>query len=209
VTGYFITGTGTGVGKTFVGCALARRATELGRKVFAFKPMETGCGDRGDDQEALAIAAGDWQRDELRGIYRHPLPAAPFVAARAVGETIDLDRILATAHAGAALGSLTIVEGAGGWRVPITATTDMSDLARRLELPVIIVAHATLGTINHTLLTIEAVERDRCRIAAVILSSRPDDDAAFAASNREEISRRWSGAITILDDDPRVLDALL
>lgn len=207
--GYFITGTGTGVGKTFVGCALARHATELGRKVFAFKPMETGCTDVGEDQQALALAAGDWQQGELRGVYRHPLPAAPFVAARAVGETIDLDRVLATAHIGAARASFTLVEGAGGWRVPITATTDMSDLARRLGLPVIIVAHASLGTINHTLLTIEAVERDGCAIAAVILSRRPDEDRAFTGSNRDEIARRWSGPVLLLDADPRVLDSLL
>ncbi|HET9620334.1 MAG TPA: dethiobiotin synthase [Kofleriaceae bacterium] len=106
--GYFVTGTDTNVGKTYVSTALARRGVARGHKVFAFKPMETGCtrdesGNYvGADQELLAEAAGNWQQAELRGLYRFALPAAPLVAASEVGAHIDLDLISATARTAAA-----------------------------------------------------------------------------------------------------------
>jgi dethiobiotin synthetase len=217
VTGYFVTGTDTNVGKTYVTCALARRARSLGHKVFAFKPIESGCalGPNGQylgaDQELLARAAGDWQQGRLRGLYRLAVPAAPLVAAAAAQTPIDLGLVVEVARAGASQAqvSLTLVEGAGGWRVPITASGDMSTLARDLGLPVVIVARAGLGTINHTLLTIEAIERDGLAVAGVVLSCRPDDDLAFAQSNRLEIIRRWAGLVLILGLEAEVLDGLL
>jgi len=197
--GFFVTGTDTGVGKTFVTAAIARRARSLGRKVFAFKPIETGCrGELGDDQAELCAAAGSWQEGELRGLYRLSRPVAPAVAAREAGIDIEIDRIAELARTPA---DLTLVEGAGGWRVPISATADISDLAVRLGLPVLVVARAGLGTINHSLLTVEA-----SNAAALILSVRPDDDLAFAHSNAEEIGRRWPGRIVVFQRDPSVLD---
>jgi dethiobiotin synthetase len=204
--GYFVTGTDTNVGKTYVTCALARRARELGHAVFAFKPVETGCarslaGYVGADQELLVEAAGGWQQGALRGVYRFALPAAPLVAAEAEQASIDLDLVVRTARdgAGQSHATLTLVEGAGGWRVPITAAADMGTLARILSLPVILVARATLGTINHTLLTIEAVERDGVPLVAVVLSRRPEDDRIAAESNRSQICRRWPGRVVLLD----------
>jgi dethiobiotin synthetase len=215
VRGYFVTGTDTNVGKTYVTCALARRAVALGHNVFAFKPLETGCvpGPDGNyvgaDQDLLVQAAGGWQQGSLRGVYRFPLPAAPYVAAEAAASRIDLPLVIQTAQQGANQrpAALTLVEGAGGWRVPITATADMSTLARDLGLPVIVVARASLGTINHTLLTIEAIERDGLPIAAVVLSRRPEDDDA--SSNRAEIFRRWPGLILVLGSDTAVLDEII
>jgi dethiobiotin synthetase len=216
VNGVFVTGTDTNVGKTYVGCALARRARARGRKVFAFKPIETGCtatarGYLGADQELLAAAAGDWQTGVLRGLYRFPLPAAPLVAAQQAGSAIDLELVERTVHDGAAQNgaSWTLVEGAGGWRVPITLDADMAALARRLQLPVLVVARAGLGTINHSLLTLEAIERDGLPVAALVLSRQETDDPAAAESNLAEIQRRWAGTILILSTDPLVLDRLL
>jgi len=209
---YFVTGTDTGVGKTVVWRALARgaREREHGGRVLAFKPIETGCpADSGEDQETLAKAAGDWQRGPLRGLYRFRQPAAPLVAATAEGRTIDTASIVETFRQSAEGTSLALVEGAGGWRVPITPTLDMGGLARALELPVIVVGRATLGTINHSLLTVEAVERDHCAVAALVLSQRPEDDPAFAASNANEIGRCWPGRIVVLSSDPSTLDDLL
>lgn len=216
MNGVFVTGTDTSVGKTHVACALARRALARGHRVFAFKPIETGCtasdgGFLGADQELLATAAGDWQTGALRGVYRFPLPAAPLVAAQQVGSAIDLDLIERTARDGAARSgaSWTLVEGAGGWRVPITPDADMAVLARGLRLPVLVVARAGLGTINHSLLTLEAVERDGLTVAGLVLSRRETDDPAAAESNRAQIQRRWAGRILILSSDPLVLDPLL
>ena len=220
MNGCFITGTDTNVGKTFVACALARRAVARGHKVFAFKPIETGClpsstdADAdliGADQELLAEAAGNWQTGPLRGIYRFPLPAAPLVAAEHAHSTIDLSLIERTARAATAdhRVSFSIIEGAGGWRVPITPAADMAGLSRRLGLPVIVVARAGLGTINHSLLTLEAIERDNLAVSGLVLSQRETDDPAAAESNRAQIHRRWPGLVLILAGDPTVLDVLL
>jgi len=202
VIGFFVTGTDTGVGKTWVTCALARQAVARGLKVFAFKPIETGCtmvDGRlvGADQELLAHAAGNWQRGSHRGVYRFAQPAAPLVAAAAENETIDMDWIDSVYKQGISEAQLVLVEGAGGWRVPITETMDIGGLAKRFGLPVIVVARAGLGTINHTLLTVEAIEKDGMTVHAVVLNALPDDDPAAAASNAEEIGRQWSGRVVL------------
>jgi dethiobiotin synthetase len=192
VTSVFITGTDTGVGKTFVACSLARAAVARGQRVFAFKPIETGCtqheSDRliGDDQLALCAAAGNWQQGSLRGIYSFERAAAPLVASP---QPIDLAHIADIYALGLASADHAIVEGAGGWRVPITNSADMSTLARALSLPIIIVGRAGLGTINHSVLTAEAVQRDGLSILAILLSVLPTDDLDLAQSNVDEIRR--------------------
>ncbi len=204
--GYFVTGTDTGVGKTFVTAMLARRATARGLTVFAFKPVETGCDTAngelvGADQVMLQEASGSKLPNWL---YRFREPVAPWVAARATGEVIELGRIQAVVDGVAC--DLVLVEGAGGWRVPITAEADMSTLANLLRLPVVLVARAGLGTINHSLLSIEAIERDGCELAAVILSCLPDDPIEHARSNAGEIGRRWPGKVVTTRDS---LESLL
>lgn len=213
MTGYFITGTDTGVGKTHVTEALARCARTLGKKVFAFKPVETGCELvdgrlAGSDMDALWKAAGSWQEGELRGVYRLRNPVAPLVAARAESLELDLERIHRVYEQGAQQADVSLVEGAGGWRVPITASADMAVLARQTGLPVVVVARATLGTINHSLLTLEAVERDGCSVAALVLSRRPEDHRDFALSNCEQIAAQWKGQILIYEGSDAVLRPL-
>jgi len=208
VIGWFVTGTDTGVGKTHVSTALARRARHLGARVFAFKPVETGCTGLGSDQRALVEAAGSWQRGEQCALYSFAQPVAPKVAAESEGVTLDLDRICSAVHSGSGTADFTIVEGAGGWRVPLTETQDIASLARALALPVLVVARAGLGTINHSLLTIEAAERDGCRVGALVLSVLPSDSEVLSQSNAVEIGRRWPGRIVLLQSDPAVLDSL-
>lgn len=202
--GYFVTGTDTGVGKTHVAQALVRCARLLGKKVFAFKPIETGCegidGELlGADQQALWQAAGKWQQGELRGAYKLRSPVAPLVAAEQEGLEIDFDRIARIFRDGASQADVAVIEGAGGWRVPLTPQHDMNELARRLGLPMVVVARATLGTINHSLLTVEAIERDGCSIAALVLSRRPEENSEFAQNNAHQIARRWSGKILVYE----------
>lgn len=197
--GFFVTGTDTGVGKTFVTCALARKARAVGQRVFAFKPIETGVtGEWGEDQTALAEASGDVRR----GTYRLRLAAAPRVAAEAEGVEIDFERIEAEFQLAASAAERILVEAAGGWRVPITREHDTSELARRMGLPVLVVARAGLGTINHTLLTVEAIARDGLQLAGVVLSLRPGEDAVFATRNAEEIFARCGAS------KPLILPAL-
>lgn len=199
--GLFVTGTDTGVGKTFISCELVRRARAAGHRVFAFKPLETGVtGEWGEDQLALAKASGS----NPRGTYRFPLPAAPLVAARAAGAQVDLGRIEIDLLAGVEGADRVLIEAAGGWRVPITDEHGTSELARRSGLPVLIVARAGLGTINHTLLTHEAVLRDGLRVAAIILSVRPDDDLAFARSNAEMIAAACGSTPFLFPDLPEL-----
>lgn len=213
MTGYFVTGTDTGVGKTHVTEALARCARVLGKKVFAFKPVETGCEHidgrlAGSDMELLCKAAGGWQQGDLRGVYRLRNPVAPLVAARAESVDIDLGRIDDVLREGSRQSDVTLVEGAGGWRVPITEAVDMGGLAKRIGLPVIVVARATLGTINHSLLTVQAVERDGCRVAALVLSRRPEENRDFAISNCEQISAQWRGRVLVYEGSDVVLRPL-
>ena len=214
--GYFITGTGTGVGKTYVTATLARHARGRGQRVFAFKPIETGCTREngqlvGLDQSLLCEASGGWQTDELRGVYRFEPGVAPAVAAREARIRVELQAIQSALLRGVRQSDLVLVEGAGGWRVPISDTEDMSDLARLCELPVIIVSHAGLGAINHTLLTIEAVEKTQ-PVSWVVLSQRSEDDPSLVQTNIEEIAKRWTARIVALDAGATrvtVLDRLL
>lgn len=208
--GYFITGTDTEVGKTYVTVALAARGRQLGRRVFAWKPIETGCAAEegrlvGTDQELIA---NDWQQGELRGLYRFLRPVAPFVAARGEG-AIEPQRIVEVFQRGTSNADLVLVEGAGGWRVPITEDLDIGGLAKMLGMPVIVVARGGLGTINHTLLTVEAVQRDQQIVAAVVLSRRPIDDPKFVEENADEIRRRFPGRVIAFGGDLPALDGLL
>ncbi len=207
---YFVTGTDTGVGKTFVTAALARRSVAAGKRVFAFKPIETGVvAGLGEDQTELVAASGGWQTGALCGVYQFKQPAAPSVAATSEARTIDLERIQSVYDQGASNAEVVLVEGAGGIRVPVTDTVDMAGLATLLNLPLIIVTRAGLGTINHTLLTIEAARHSKLKIAAVVMSRRPDDDRAFVASNATEIRRRWDGSLLVFSGEASELDALL
>ncbi|HVK88647.1 MAG TPA: dethiobiotin synthase [Kofleriaceae bacterium] len=214
MNGFFVTGTGTGVGKTFVTCALTRRAREWGQRVFAFKPIETGCvvgndGLVGEDQALLVDAAGNWQTGELGGVYRFRMPAAPLVAATSEGEIVDLERVSSVLARGARDADVVLMEGAGGWRVPVTDGVDMGGLARRSGLRLVVVARAGLGTINHSLLTIEAAERDGIGVEALVLSRRADDDDVLVSTNVEQIARLWPGRIITFSGRLADLDPLL
>jgi dethiobiotin synthetase len=137
------------------------------------------------------------------------MAAAPLVAARDEAREVDLELIEQVFEEGIARADLTLVEGAGGWRVPICAELDMGGLAGRLGLPVIIVARAGLGTLNHTLLTAEAVERDRQRLVVVVLSERPSEPEDLVSTNVEEIGIRLGVGVIRLRTDSKILDPLI
>jgi dethiobiotin synthetase len=170
--GLFVTGTDTGVGKTLVACTLARGLRARGLDVGVMKPVETGAGDEGPaDARALREAAGA-EEDPLELVcpFAFGLPAAPTVAAAAEGRTIGVETIRRAFATLAARHALVVVEGAGGLLVPVTEDANMANLARELSLPVLVVARASLGTINHTLLTLEAVRARALPVAGVVIS---------------------------------------
>lgn len=169
--GLFVTGTDTGVGKTVVACALVRGLRARGLDIGAMKPVETGVDERGPlDAQALRAAAGDADPLDLVCPQRFALPAAPTVAAAAEGRAVDLERIEAAFDELAGRHDRMLVEGAGGLLVPVDSRTDMADLARRLGLAALVCARASLGTINHTRLTLEVLASRGVPCAGVVVS---------------------------------------
>ncbi len=195
MNGLFITATDTGVGKTVVACGLARALVESGRPVGVFKPVETGVPTTlaaGPDALALQQAAGGGQPITTVCPSRFELAAAPWVAARAEGHDIQLPDLITTFHTISAQHDPVLVEGAGGWAVPLNATKTIGDLAAALELPVMIVARSGLGTINHTCLTVAAIQAANCNIVSILLNG-PFDPADQSANQNAETLRSLTG----------------
>jgi len=187
--GIFVTGTGTEVGKTVVAAVAANSLAASGRSVAVFKPAVTGLDEPGEaDHELLRRASGSSQSDEEIAPYRYGPPASPHLAAEMAGEQIDPARVLAGASAAAAGAEAFVCEGVGGLLVPLAPGYLVRDLAVELELPLAIAAAPSLGTINHTLLTIEAARAAGLRVAVVVLTPWPDSPSAIEESNRATIA---------------------
>ena len=194
--GWFVTGTDTGVGKTLVACSLARALRRRGTAVGVMKPIETGVGDDGPcDALALREAAGVDDPLETICPQRFALPAAPTVAAEAEDREVDLDAVRAAFAILAARHTAIIVEGAGGLLVPTAKDTSMADLARELGLPLIVVARSSLGTINHTRLTLEAAESRGLPIAGVVVSHADGPLSPPDAANLDALRRHLGGRL--------------
>src|ERR687891_1403911 len=154
--GVFVTGTDTGVGKSVLAAAICGALAGRGERVAAFKPAVTGLdedpGERGHDHELLASVANAGQSPEEVAPYRFGPPVSPHLAAELAGVRIEPAELVAAARAH----ELLVCEGVGGLLVPLTSGYLVRDLAIDLGLPVVIAARTGLGTINHTLLTVEA-----------------------------------------------------
>lgn len=173
--GIFITGTDTGVGKTFLTIGLLRALQNMGFNVCPMKPVETGCGTvngRLVPADALKLVCAIEADESLKLInpYRFKQPLAPAVAAELEGAVIRKQDIISAYKQLSKKYDITIVEGAGGIMVPVYRKYLFLDLIKDLNLPVIIVARPGLGTINHTLLTIEAARNKGLRILGVIIN---------------------------------------
>ncbi len=204
---FFVTGTDTGVGKTFVTCGLIWFLRDQGKKVAAMKPVETGCKEhRGallaEDASLLSDATSySGPIDDLCP-YRFRLPLSPEAAARADGVKIDLNRILDARKRRAEDADILFVEGAGGFLVPLADKLDTSDLIAKLKAKVILVAGSRIGCINHTLLTLEALERRGLSTAAVILNRIGAADDPSLETNLEDIRKRTK--VPVLGEIPRL-----
>jgi dethiobiotin synthetase len=188
--GVLVTGTGTEVGKTVVAAAIARSAAERGERVAVFKPAVSGLDEEGPpDHEVLRSAAGSDQSDDEVAPYRYGPPVSPHLAAELAREPIEPKRVLAAARAAAEGADLLVCEGVGGFLVPLTPDWLVRDFARELALPVVIAASPGLGTINHTLLTVESVRAAGLEVRAIALTPWPPEPNAMERSNRETIQR--------------------
>jgi dethiobiotin synthetase len=196
VRGLFVTGTDTGVGKTVLSAALAAAMARAGERVRAHKPVLTGLSepDHGwpPDHELLAAAA-DMRAEQVAPL-RYGPAASPQLAAELEQRRIDPAGLIAAARAAGERHTL-IVEGVGGLLVPFADGFCVRDLARQLALPVLIAARPGLGTINHTLLTLESARAAGLDVRAIVLTPWPERPAAIERSNRATIAR--AGAIEV------------
>ena len=168
--GVLITGTDTGVGKTRVACLLLEAIRGQGLRAIGMKPVAAGCtetpaGPINDDVEALIAASSFAAERKLVNPYCFTPPIAPHIAAREAGVTISIGRICAAFRQLSAQSDFVVVEGAGGFLVPLTAESDFGDLAHALDLPLLLVVGMRLGCLNHAFLTIEAIENRGLRMA--------------------------------------------
>ena len=184
--GLFITGTDTGVGKTLLAATLARYFSRRGLNVGVMKPCETGVADvrqPGEDARLLRWAAGSRDDDSLVAPYRFREPLAPSLAAEREQVIIDPVRISEALTVISAGKDLVLIEGAGGLMVPLRGGYLIADLVRDLGLPLLVVTRASLGTINHTLLTILAARSMELPLAGFMINRMPaHPDAAEEAA---------------------------
>ena len=181
--GLFVTGTDTGVGKTVVAGAIAAALRARGERVVAYKPAVTGFDEPPDgwptDDVLLEGAAG-----KAVIPYRYGPAVSPHLAAAMAGEEISVEALIAAAQ----VDGIVIAEGVGGLLVPLTKEFLVRDLAVALGLPLVIAARPGLGTINHTLLTLEAARSAGLTVAAVVMTPWPGEPTAMQLSNRQTIA---------------------
>jgi dethiobiotin synthetase len=187
--GVFVTGTDTEVGKSVVAAAACAVLAARGERVAAFKPVVTGLDDEpgefGRDHDLLASVASAGQSPEDVSPHRFGPPVSPHLAAELAGVTLEPAELVEAARAH----ELVVCEGVGGLLVPITPGYLVRDLAVDLHLPLVIAARPGLGTINHTLLTIEAARAGGLSVAGVVMTPWPDDPTPMQRSNRSTVER--------------------
>jgi dethiobiotin synthetase len=193
--GLFITGTDTGVGKTLVAAALVRLLRRQGRRVGVSKPVATGATlVQGrlvsEDSLKLAEAAGVEADEVTRWTFAEP--AAPPVAAKVAGQTLQLPDLIECIRDVGHDVDMLIVEGVGGLLCPITDRETVADLVDGLGLPLVIVARRSLGTLNHTLLTVEVAIQRGLAVAGVVISETTAPESLAEESNVEQLRRRLS-----------------
>jgi dethiobiotin synthetase len=214
----FITGTDTGVGKTFFACRLAALLRDLGYRVGVMKPAESGCAEHDGKllpEDAIRLKEASDSQDPLDKICPYQLrePLAPSIAAERQGIAINVDRLMDIYDEISSSHDVTLIEGAGGLMVPLLPSYTYADFARVLKLPAIVVAANRLGMINHLLLTLEHA---RCKGVSVLgyVLNRLESEASLAAeTNREALSTlsavRFAGELPYLenfqsDSNPRL-----
>ncbi|HEY1523327.1 MAG TPA: dethiobiotin synthase [Solirubrobacteraceae bacterium] len=209
--GLFVTGTDTGAGKTVVAAAIVAALRARGRTVRASKPVITGLDEPAGcwphDHELLARAAGS--RPEEVALVGYGPAVSPHLAAELASRPLDPAELVRDILAGGEEGELLIVEGAGGLLVPLAADYDMRALAQDLGLGVVIATRPTLGTINHTLLTLEAARAAGLEVVGVVMTPWRSDPSVMELSNRTSIAHRGEIEVSALPEIERPEPELL
>ena len=187
--GYFITGTDTGVGKTAVTLGLMQALQARGHTVAAMKPVASGCvsmpaGLRNDDALRLQQQASVELEYALINPYCFAPPIAPHIAAEQAGVRMDINEIYNKYNKIREISDCVLVEGAGGWQVPLNADENLADLAVALDLEVILVVAIRLGCLNHALLTAESITNSGCELAGWVANHLLPVSEAAAANVR-------------------------
>ncbi|MBU6327005.1 MAG: dethiobiotin synthase [Verrucomicrobia bacterium] len=180
---FFISGTDTGVGKTHVARILLETLRANGIDAVGYKPIV--CGDR-DDARILSLASGDVPIEQVNPVWLKT-PAAPWVAAQLENRVIDFASLIEGYETLAAQHETVIVEGIGGWEVPITADYSTADFARALHLPVVLVVANRLGAINHTVLSCQSIRSRGLSLRGIILNHLVDELDTVAIANKQVI----------------------
>lgn len=187
-----MTGSDTGVGKTHFTCALARLLIDQGRRVNVSKPVATGAERIGnhwlsDDTRRLAEVTGQLVEEITPFVF--PEPASPAIAAKQAGKILTLSDLTGAVR-NAMHGDILLVEGVGGLLCPLTESETVAELASALAIPLVIVVRRSLGTLNQTLLTVEAAERRGLRVAGIVVSETNPVSGLAEETNVEELRRR-------------------
>jgi dethiobiotin synthetase len=202
VRGLFVTGTDTGVGKSVVAAAICAGLAAAGQRVAAFKPVVTGLddppGDWPPDHELLAAVTG--QAPEAVAPWRFGPPASPHLAAELDGTALEPSELLAAARRAGAWADALVCEGVGGLMVPITPGYLVRDLALDMRMRLVVAARPGLGTINHTLLTLEAARAAGLEPVAVVMTPWPDEPSTVESSNRDTVEQLGGVAVAGLPE---------
>jgi dethiobiotin synthetase len=206
--GVFVTGTDTGVGKSVLAAAICAALNGRGERVAAFKPVVTGLDEEpersplGDawppDHELLASAASAGQSPEDIAPHRFGPPASPHHAAELAGVRLEPADLADAARSAGEGADALVCEGIGGLMVPLTTGYLVRDLALDLGLPAVVAARPGLGTLNHTLLTLESARAAGLQVAGVVMTPWPDEPSGLEESNRETIERLGDVIVTVL-----------
>jgi dethiobiotin synthetase len=210
--GLFVTGTDTGAGKSVLAAAICAGLAARGERVAAFKPVVTGLDEPPEswprDHELLAAAANAGQSAAEVAPYTFGPAVSPHFAAELAGEAIEPGRLVEAAAAAAAGADWLVCEGVGGLLVPITPGYLVRDLAVDLALPVVVAARSGLGTISHSLLTIESAGAAGLTVAGVAMTPWPDRPEPIELSNRDTVQRLAGVDVTgLAPTDPGSLAA--
>ena len=209
--GVFVSGTDTGVGKTCASAALLHALRARGLRASGMKPVASGCratpeGLRNDDAEALLAASDPQPRYADCNPFAFAEPIAPHIAARIAGATIDVAHVRAAFDRIAAEAGRVVVEGVGGWAVPLSESALQVDLVHALDLPVVLVVGLRLGCLNHALLSARAIAADGCMLAGWI-ANRIDPAMPFAEANLHTLRERIDAPLLGVLEHARVFDA--